>query len=150
MDLTFNVLRAANIERLPLFKNKHGKLAHSQRDGSDCSPAQWLQAVIGELGEYANIRKKYERGDLSHAEYAVLAAKELADVQIYFDILCQRALDQAGSPYGSNDEDYMPHPFGVNLAQAIIDKFNEVSDRVGAAVYIKQDGSDWTPNKENV
>ena len=129
--LTFNVLRGANKARLPQFKNKHGEIAHSQPDGSDWSPAQWLQAVIGELGEYANLRKKYERGDLTEAEFAEAAAKELADVQTYLDILAFRCLDTPGNP----------HPKGINLGQATMDKFNEVSRRVNSTVRI--DADDW-------
>jgi hypothetical protein len=125
--LNFNTLREANAARLPQFKNSKGGLAHSKIDGSDWSPAQWLQAVMGELGEYANIRKKYERGDIDHREYAVLAAKELADVQTYLDILARRALDYS---------DGRVHPTGVDLGQATIAKFNEVSNRVGSSVFI--------------
>ena len=130
--LTFNALRGANCARLPQFKNKHGELAHEMPDGSDWSPAQWLQAVVGELGEYANFRKKYERGDLSSGEFAELAAKELADVQTYLDILALRCLDpEVGEP----------HQTGVDLGQATISKFNEVSLRVGSNVRLAAD--DW-------
>ena len=68
IPLTFDTLRKANIARLPEFKNSKGEPAHSKSDGSDWSPAQWLQAVIGELGEYANVMKKVERGDLTFEE----------------------------------------------------------------------------------
>lgn len=129
--LTFNALAGANRARLPQFKNKHGELAHSKPDGSDWSPAQWLQAVVGELGEYANIRKKFERGDLSIEEFAEQAAKELADVQIYLSILSMRCLDRLG----------IGHATGINLGQATIDKFNEVSIRVGSTVRLDDD--DW-------
>src|SRR5689334_18053857 len=111
--LTFNTLRNANIARLPQFKNCHGEPAHSKPDGSDWSPSQWLQAVVGELGEFANIRKKYERGDLTFVEYEALARKELADVQTYLDILAMRCLDSNGAP----------HPTGVDLGRATIAKF---------------------------
>ena len=77
--LSFNTLRQANLKRLPTFKNKHGELAHDDPEGRDWTPAQWLQAVTGELGEYANIRKKFERGDLTEAEFQKCAAEELAD-----------------------------------------------------------------------
>ncbi len=131
MSLTFDQLREANKLRLTQFKNKLGNLAHSKPDGSDWSPAQWLQAVVGELGEYANIRKKFERGDISHVEYAVLAAKELADVQTYLDILAQRCLDIGPCPE-------WPQGFvsasGVDLGWATVSKFNEVSIRVGSTV----------------
>lgn len=119
--LTFNTLRAANLKRLPLFKNKHGEVAHSQTDGSDWSPAQWLQAVVGELGEYANVRKKFERGDLTLAEFQKMAAEELADVQTYLDILAFQV--------------------GVDLGQATMTKWNAVSDRVGVPIHI--DAEDW-------
>jgi len=130
--LSFDTLRKANIARLPQFKNKHGVIAHSEPDGSDWSPAQWLQALVGELGEFANIRKKYERGDLSFDEYEIEARKELADVQCYLDILARRCLDARRLP-GCFDK---AHPTGVDLGAAVRDKFNEVSDRVGCSVKI--------------
>lgn len=113
-DLTFAQLRAANIARLPQFKNKHGQPAHSQPDGSDWSDAQWLQAVVGEIGEYANLRKKYDRGDIGPATFLSAAAKELADIQTYLDILAFR--------------------LGIDLGEATARKFNEVSERVGCDV----------------
>src|SRR5690606_41503327 len=85
--LTFNALRAANMARLPEFRNRHGEPAHKEPDGSDWSPAQWLQAVLGELGEYANVRKKFERGDLTLEEFYAVATEELVDVECYLDIL---------------------------------------------------------------
>ena len=129
--LTFNTLREANKARLPQFKNCHGEPAHRHVDGSDWTPAQWLQAVMGELGEYANKRKKFERGDITAEEFAAEAAKELADVQTYLDILAMRCLDVPGTP----------HPDGINLGAATMEKFNEVSIRVGSDVRIAAD--DW-------
>jgi hypothetical protein len=126
MSLSFTTLREANKLRLPLFKNRHGRLAHAKTDGSDWSPAQWLQALVGELGEFANVRKKFERGDLTFAEYEVEAKKELADVQTYLDILALRCLDTPNAA----------HPTGVDLGEATIDKFNEVSARIGVPVTI--------------
>jgi len=110
-ELTFGALRAANIARIPTFRDKHGRLCHNE-DGSDWSPAQWLQAVVGELGEYANVRKKFERGDLTEEEFKAAAASELADVQTYLDILAFR--------------------LGIDLGEATATKFNEVSRRVGS------------------
>lgn len=131
--LTFNTLRQADINRLPTFKNSQGGRAHKKDDGSDWNPAQWLQALVGEVGEFANLRKKFERGDITFEQYKVEAAKELADVQIYLDLLALRCLDHG---------DYVD-PHGVNLGKATIDKFNEVSVRVGSEVFIRDDGSDW-------
>ena len=114
--LTFRALRNANLKRIPQFKNRHGQRAHSEPDGSDWSPAQWLQAVVGEIGEYANLRKKFERGDVSYVQFTVEARKELADVVIYLDILAFQ--------------------LGINLDEAVRAKFNEVSIRVGADVWL--------------
>jgi NTP pyrophosphatase (non-canonical NTP hydrolase) len=127
--LTFNVLREANTKRLPTFKNSKGEPAHSEPDGSDWSPAQWFQAVMGECGEYANLRKKYERGDIDLVEFKEKAAKELADVQIYLDLLAFR--------------------LGINLGEATVSKFNEVSERVGSPIRMYNGGSDWYLHKEN-
>lgn len=129
--LKFNALRGANIARLPEFRNSKGEYAHSKPDGSDWTPAQWLQAVVGELGEYANLRKKYERGDLTAGEFELQAGKELADVQTYLDILAQRCLDTSEAA----------HATGIDLGQVTIDKFNEISIRVGSSVRLAAD--DW-------
>jgi hypothetical protein len=214
--LSFNTLREANAARLPEFKNSRGQPAHQKIDGSDWSPAQWLQAVLGELGEWAVTRLDYESGLIDFNEYTVRSTKELADVVIYLDILARRSLDQL-SPYQVEGRqcqghpfencpsqalmrvvallgtyanhrkklergDYTPaeyashkiplmhqlawqtaqlveseakplamphpgdvvvqaHPTGVNLSLATVDKFNEVSERVGSNVRIAAD--DW-------
>ena len=123
-ELKFRDLEVAARARISHFRDSNGRLCHSRPDGSDWSPAQWLQAVIGELGEYANERKKFERGDLTFEEYKRKAEAELADVAIYLSTLAQRALDMPGSP----------HPNGVDLPAAIISKFNAVSERVGSDI----------------
>jgi NTP pyrophosphatase (non-canonical NTP hydrolase) len=116
MRLTFAALRAANTARLPTFKNARGEPAHSEPDGSDWCLAQWCNAVTGELGEAANLIKKIERGDISLEEARPALAKEFADVVTYLDILAMRA--------------------GVDLGTATLQKFNEVSVRVGSPVRI--------------
>lgn len=138
-NLTFKVLREANMRRLPQFRNKKGQLAHSKADGSDWTPAQWLQAVIGELGEYANFRKKFERGDIDDLEFARHAAKELADVATYLDILARRCLDivEAGGMVS------MTHNTGVDLGAAVVEKFNEISVRAKSTVRISEKGLFW-------
>lgn len=112
--LTFDELRAANMKRLPQFKNRRGEPAHSKPDGSDWALSAWCNAVTGELGELANLIKKIERGDMTLAEAYGDVADELADVQTYLDLLAFRC--------------------GVNLGNATANKFNRVSDRVGCDV----------------
>lgn len=125
--ITFKVLRDANRARLPEFKNANGVFAHDPDqpnralvDGSDWSPAQWLQALVGELGEYANLRKKWERGDITHAQFYAAASDELADVATYLDILADR--------------------LNIDLGAAVVSKFNRISVRAGSTVFIGMDG----------
>lgn len=122
--LTFNTLRAGNLDRL--------KSTEKFKPCLNWTRAQWLQAVLGELGELANNLKKIDRGDhgakMGFAELVEKGllgdgsevAKELADVQTYLDLLA--------------------HVCGVNLGIATIDKFAEVSKRVGSKVWIDHDG----------
>ncbi len=120
--LSFNTLRQANLKRLPHFKNSKGEPAHSKPDGSDWSLGEWMNAVSGEVGEAANIIKKVRRGDMSIDEARPLLAKELADVATYLDITAFQC--------------------GINLGQAVKEKFNEVSIKVGSPVRIG-DADDW-------
>jgi|SRR6185312_8035986 len=127
--LTFNVVRAANVHRLPLFKNKKGKVVHSKPDGSDWLLSQWSNATLGELGEAANLIKKIERGDYTLDEKREELAKEIADVAVYLDLLAYRC--------------------EIDLGDAIIQKFNEVSDRVGVPIKISTSG-DYIHNSISV
>lgn len=120
-NLKFNTLREANIKRLPTFKNAKGEPAHSEPDGSDWKLSGWSNAVLGELGELANLIKKIERNDFSLLEIQQQIANEIADVQTYLDLLAFRC--------------------NVDLGQATIDKFNEVSKRVSSPIYISIDGT---------
>jgi len=86
VSLTFFRLREANLKRIPLFKNSKGEVVHKKPDGSDWSKERWFQALMGEVGEYANLHKKYLRGDVGPATFLKEAAEELADTQLYFDI----------------------------------------------------------------
>lgn len=119
--LTFNDLHAANLHRLPQFRNGRGELSHSEPDGSDWSVSEWLEAVTGELGEFANLHKKVRRGDLTMDEARADLGRELADVVIYLDILAGR--------------------LGLDLGAVVMSKFNETSRRVGAEVFLVP--GDW-------
>jgi len=112
--LSFNTLRSANEQRI-----KASKYEKCEREWT---PAHWLQATVGELGELANLMKKVDRGDLSLDEARAAIAKEFADVQTYLDIMAMK--------------------LGVDLGEATKDKFNEVSRRIGSRIYIGND-DDW-------
>jgi hypothetical protein len=206
MSLTFDTLRAANTARLPEFKNKHGDAAHTASDGSDWSPAQWFQAMVGEVGELARERVLFERGAITPVLYACRAANEEADVATYLDLFSKRALDEVRTNHPSAspaqllmqlmvyvgqyanqrkkfdrgdslpaefvplaresleaaqlalnelkyelceplqrrnhpaDEVVRVHKHGIDLGDAVVTKFNEVSERVGSGVYMDDEG----------
>lgn len=116
--LTFAQLRVANTMRLPQFKNAQGEPAHAMADGSDWSPSDWLMAVVGELGEAANLMKKIKRGDFAPGtqleEAQSKLKKEFADVITYMDL--------------------MAYQYRFDLGEAVLQKFNEVSARVGSTI----------------
>lgn len=118
--LSFNTLREANTARLPEFTDSKGRRAHSKDDGSDWTPGEWVCAVTGELGELANMIKKVRRGDLTMDEARLAIADELADVVTYLDILAMQC--------------------GVDLGEAVVNKFNKTSDRVKSSIRIDEDG----------
>lgn len=107
MALTFDELRVANIERQPVFKNAKGELAHCETWGL----AQWSNATLGELGEAANLIKKIERGDFTVDEVRQHLGGEFGDVLSYLDLLAYAA--------------------GIDLGEAVLQKWNEVSERIG-------------------
>ncbi len=119
--LSFKNLRFANVQRLPLFKDAKGRPAHSKPDGSDWSIAEWLMAVVGELGEFANLQKKVIRGDLTADEAKEALAKEIADVIIYMDLLAFQ--------------------FRLDLGEIVIKKWNETSGKVDVNLRLSEDGT---------
>ena len=186
--LNLSALRGANTARIPQFNNGKGLPAHRETDGSDWSPGDWLNAIVGELGETANVLKKVLRGDFSLEEMRPEIGKELADVVTYLDILGLQlklplALQQVD--YSQLQEKPQSHlmmkltyhvgqvahflleleeshdenlPFldqsmawvltylnavaiqsGVKLGEATMNKFNEVSVRVGSTIRLTPD-----------
>ena len=82
------------------------------------SMSDWMTATLGELGEAANVAKKLNRvrdgipGNSETPEDLTAAlADELADTFIYLDLLAQSQ--------------------GINLEDAVIDKFNRTSKKIG-------------------
>lgn len=105
--LTFEELRNANVARC--LKWHPGGL-------QSWSPSDWLTAIAGELGELASLIKMMnrERDRLPGNKFPVTVqhvADEMADVLTYLDL--------------------MAASMGIDLASAVVAKFNEVSKRVG-------------------
>ncbi len=98
--LTFRRLRETNVRRCQdAFK----------RCLTDWSLAEWSNAMAGECGEACNLTKKMLRGDRGGKKDIKELGKEIADVIVYADLLAAAA--------------------GIDLEKAVIQKFNEVSDR---------------------
>lgn len=73
---------------------------------NDWSVADWSVAVAGEFGELCNLLKKRRRGEEINLQDI---SDEIADTMIYLDLLAAR--------------------LGIDLAEAVQYKFNQVSDK---------------------
>jgi len=136
MGLDLDSLRAANLNRLAEGSFARGGVKHNALD--DWTPEQWFLALVGELGEWANLQKKFNRGDfvvdytqgaeirdktLARYQTAVQARKdELADFVIYLDLLAA-CLD-------------------IDLTEAVTNKFNCKSIEVGSIVRLESYGGE--------
>lgn len=114
-ELTISEITEINIER----KNEWHK-------DSDWNPAEWGNALAGETGELCNVLKKLLRVEQgidspNNAHINVLlemAADEIADVFAYLNIIADK--------------------LGIDMYQAIANKFNAVSIREGLPQRIPQ------------
>lgn len=95
---------------------------------SSWSTSDWFTAVMGELGEAANVAKKlnrYRDGIPGNKEAeAALRDKlrqEIGDTFVYLDLLCQS--------------------LGFNVGDAAIEVFNAKSDELGCPIRMKADCS---------
>ena len=114
--LTFRALRHANLARQKFWGYDTGV--------SHWSLSDWAVATAGELGEACNIIKKLNRArdglvgnTESEGDLQAALAGELADTIIYLDLLAARA--------------------GIDLGDAVIVKFNLVSERVGFPRHVR-------------
>jgi NTP pyrophosphatase (non-canonical NTP hydrolase) len=107
ISLTFANFREANVTRC---KKWHP-------DGIESwSSSDWITAVMGELGELASLLKmrNRERDGLVGNKFSPTdqqIADEIADTFTYLDVLA--------------------HVLGVDLGQAVAEKFNRISERSG-------------------
>lgn len=86
---------------------------------SDWSLSDWMTAIMGELGEAANVAKKLNRvrdgirgNKETEAELRLRLARELADTFIYLDLTMQS--------------------LGLDLADLVVEVFNAKSEQIGS------------------
>lgn len=127
--LTFTTLREATVRRCEQIF--HPLAAWSLTD--------WATAAAGELGEACNVIKKMRRFEGSHNDPARnvdpasdegkrALAHEIADTVIYLDLLAARA--------------------GIDLGEAVCEKFNLVSRRCGSSIMLAAAIADAGAGKE--
>lgn len=80
---------------------------------NDWSEMEWGCALSGEVGELCNYLKKRRRGDKISKK---ALAHEVCDIITYLSLLC--------------------HKLDIDMEDAIIEKFNEVSKRWKSSVYL--------------
>lgn len=117
--LTFKALRETSLARCRRWHP--GGVA-------DWSLSDWATATAGEMGEACNVVKKLNRerdgivgNNLALAELRAQLGHEIADTLIYLDLLAAAA--------------------GIDLAAAVVDKFNIVSERNGFPERLGQDAA---------
>ncbi len=103
--LTFDELKRANKDRLPLFR------AAFNMNADDWTLGDWGCALAGEVGELCNLIKKRRRGQGIPTR---LLAQELADVIIYADLLAEQ--------------------LAIDLGDAVRETFNAKSDELDLPV----------------
>ena len=126
-SLSFGVLRQANLARQSLLPNANGETHHS---GTDWTINDWMTALVGEVGEAANLCKKLRRHDFTLDAGRPRIAQELADVAIYLDLLANAC--------------------GIDLGDAIRDTWNAKSQALGVPIHLDNDGWYHTDDGINV
>lgn len=109
--LTFEQFRAANVARCQSPQGFNHPI-----DG--WSTSDWMTALVGEVGEAANIVKKLNRfrdgvpgNKVSEQELRAMLRRELGDVFVYLDLMAQH--------------------LGFGIADAAVEVFNAKSAEIG-------------------
>ena len=102
----------------------------SNRDKTDHDDPWLLMQMLQAIGLFANDAKKAMRGDFGPEEYKRRKEIHLTKASA---MLIELTYSKGLRPSIMQEA----HPTGVDLGEAIVDKFNEVSDRVKAPVKIE-------------
>lgn len=114
MPMTFGEFSQANRTRCEHPQGFHHPL-------SGWSTSDWMTALVGEIGEAANVVKKLNRyrdgvpgNKASEAELRDQLRRELGDVFVYLDLMAQS--------------------LGFNIADAAVEVFNKKSAEIGCPI----------------
>ena len=114
MNITFETFSKLNRLRCENVGGFNHKL-------KDWSTSDWFVALLGELGEAANVAKKLNRirdgipgNKEGRKELNDKLRKELGDAFVYLDLLCQS--------------------LGFEIEEAAIEVFNAKSDEIGCSI----------------
>lgn len=117
MNLTFEQFSRVNRQRCESPEGFNHKLAA-------WSTSDWFTALLGELGEAANVAKKLNRvrdgipgNKVSEEELWLHLRKELGDTFVYLDLLSQSV--------------------GISIGEAAVEVFNAKSEELGCPIVIK-------------
>lgn len=131
---------AADVQTyLDIFCRRCLDLVHGKEQPADF--AQQLMQITSELGQFANHAKKLVRGDYNTEQYARATLGTL-------DSIINGVHGLHRTPVGVFHPVSQPHQTGINLGEATIVKFNEVSKRVKCEVFIASTGDRYTRPKE--
>ena len=116
MPMTFGQFSQANRQRC---ESEHG----FNHPLSGWSTSDWMTAMVGEVGEAANVVKKLNRvrdgvpgNKVSADELRDQLRKELGDVFVYLDLMCQS--------------------LGFSIADAAAEVFNAKSKEIGYPILL--------------
>ena len=89
------------------------------------STSDWFLALLGELGEAANVAKKLNRvrdgirgNEESKGELEIALRKELGDAFVYLDLLAQS--------------------LGIYIGEAAVEVFNAKSEKLGCLIIMEE------------
>lgn len=120
-NLSLSQIRQAHRKRLPEFRNRVGAAVFQSQDGSEWTPMDWAGCMAEEVGEVLGLLKHWKIGDITEEDARLRLPGELADVMGYLDLTANR--------------------LGIDLAEAVLQKFNAISARIDSSVFLTDESA---------
>lgn len=113
------------ISEISEINNERKREWHNDAD-TDWSPAEWGNAFAGECGELCNYLKKILRHDMGIRQLAIKEGSEYENPAVRQALIDKAAKEIADSFLYLN---IIADELNIDMYQAIVQKFNEVSER---------------------